>query len=151
MESKSEKFCQVCISGEVAAVKEMLQSDPGLANAFGMVRSDHREFMKKNNAEGGWSALHLAAHYGQTAVVRALIEAGADLNALSMNGEANTPLMAAVAGGSAEIVSLLAEGGADPLKTDGSGKFNALKLAEVDKKPDLAVILQKFVSEKRKV
>jgi hypothetical protein len=142
MEPKPELFCQACIAGDAAKVKEMLKSEPALANAFGMVRADHREFMRKIGAEGGWSALHLAAHYGQTEVVRILAEAGADLDALSKNGEANTPLMAAVAGGSMEVVSLLVKRGADPLKNSANGELNAVKLAEAGSNPEIAAFLK---------
>jgi hypothetical protein len=142
MDSDSEEFCQACIAGDVPQVESLLKDDAKLANTFGSVRSDHREFMHKQNAESGWTALHLAAHYGQMEVVKVLIRAGADLNVLSKNGEANTPLMAAVAGGQVPIVRLLVKSGADPLKTDANGKLNALKLAELEKKSDIAEILR---------
>jgi hypothetical protein len=145
MESDSEVFCQACLNGDVTRVEKMLASNPILANARGLVHPDHREFMKKQNSEGGWTATHLAAHYGKKEVVQILIKAGADLNALSENEEANTPLMAAVVGGQTEIISLLLENGADPLKTDASGKYNAIKLAEADKKPEIYSLFQKFL------
>jgi hypothetical protein len=141
-ESKSEIFCTACVSGNVPEIIRMLKEDLNLANAHGMVREDHREFMKKLGAEGGWSALHLAAHYGQLNVVQILIEAGANLNSLAENNEANTPLMAAVAGGQIEIVSQLVKSGADPLRTDADGRANAITLAEIDKKFEIAALLK---------
>jgi ankyrin repeat protein len=141
----AEKFCEACIAGNLLQVKEMLAAEPAIVNASGTVREDHRQFMKKNNSEGGWTALHLAAHYGQSKIVQELIAKGADLNALSKNGEANTPLMAAVAGGDIGIVGMLLEAGADPLKLDASGKFHAVRLAEVDKKPEISALFSRFL------
>ncbi len=135
---KSQRFCQACIVGDLSAVSRMLQEDPMLANSFGMVRPDHREFMKQQNAEDGWTALHLAAHYGQSDVVTVLIDAGAKLNTRSRNAEGNTPLMAAVAGGNLSIVKLLLEKGADPMQADVSGEYDALTLAEAEQKDEIA-------------
>jgi ankyrin repeat protein len=95
----------------------------------------------------GWSPLYLAAHYGRIDVVKVLIQKGADLGALSENGEGNTPLMSAVAGGGLAVVNELLASGANPLKTDAGGDFNALKLAEVDKKPEILALIKKFVKE----
>jgi uncharacterized protein len=145
MEKMSEKFCEACISGNLKLVNELIQADPDLVNCRGMVRSDHREFMKKFNSDGGWSPLHLAAHYGQLDVVKALLMKGADPNALSENGQGNTPLMAAVAGGNASVVAELLSGGADPLRTDATGAYNALKLAEVEKKAEIFALIKKIV------
>lgn len=68
------------------------------------------------NIRWGWTALHGAVHYGKTAVVRALIEAGADVNATS-EGHRNTPLHIAVhsRGGRAtpEIALMLIAAGTD--------------------------------------
>ena len=98
-----KEFCQACLNGDVPTVKALLAADAMLANARGEVRPDHLAFMEKNGSAGGWTALHLAAHYGQPEVVRLLLAAGADVDALAENGEANTPLMAAVAGNRVDI------------------------------------------------
>jgi ankyrin repeat protein len=142
MEANSEKFCEACIAGDLALVHEMVRADVKLANCRGLVRPDHREYMKKFQSEGGWSPLHLAGHYGQVGIVKTLIEYGADINALSENGEGNTPLMAAIAGNRIEIVKELLESGADPFKSDAKGEFNALKLAEAGKKVDILALFQ---------
>lgn len=120
----------------------MLREDSSLANSFGTVHPDHREFMKQQNADDGWTALHLAAHYGQLEIVTALIEAGAKLDTLSRNAEGNTPLMAAVAGGNLSIIQLLVEKGADPTQSDASGEHNALTLAEAENKTGIATWLR---------
>jgi ankyrin repeat protein len=62
----------------------------------------------------GWPPLHLAAHFGQGDAVDALLSAKADVNARSVNREANTALHAALAGrADARIVSRLLASGAD--------------------------------------
>ncbi|MBX9667326.1 MAG: ankyrin repeat domain-containing protein [Candidatus Obscuribacterales bacterium] len=66
---KSERFC-ACIYGDLPVVSRMLEDDSNFANSFGMVRPDHREFMKQQNADDGWTAPHLAAHYGQADLVQ---------------------------------------------------------------------------------
>jgi ankyrin repeat protein len=61
----------------------------------------------------GWTALHLAAFFGQQEAVRALLNKGAPVNARSINTMANTPLHAAAAGKSKAIAQLLLEHGAN--------------------------------------
>ncbi len=59
----------------------------------------------------GWTPLLYAASGGQTEVARYLLDAGANVNAVSPNG--TTPLMMAVRGGYAPTVDLLLSHGAD--------------------------------------
>ncbi|NCA13053.1 MAG: ankyrin repeat domain-containing protein [Proteobacteria bacterium] len=61
----------------------------------------------------GWTALHLAAHFGNTDSCRLLLFAGADVSAWSTNSLRNQPLHAAIAGGSDDVVALILEAGAD--------------------------------------
>lgn len=60
----------------------------------------------------GWTALHLAAHFGHAGAVRLLLERGADVHARSANAMRNTPLHAALAGArdAATVAALLAHG-----------------------------------------
>ena len=62
------------------------------------------------HADDGLTALMVVAR-GNTGVARALLDAGADVNAKTQQGV--TPLMVAVAMGSAEIVQTLLDAGAD--------------------------------------
>jgi ankyrin repeat protein len=76
----------------------------------------------------GWTPLHLAAFFGAEGAAGALIQAGADVNALSTNGLRNTPLHAALAGGHEAIALRLIEAGADVAATD-AGRHTPLHLA----------------------
>ena len=69
----------------------------------------------------GWTALHLAAFFGRTAMVGMLLDRGADANARSTNSVANTPLHAAVAGGRVDSALTLIEAGAEVNAADGGG------------------------------
>jgi len=64
-------------------------------------------------AYDGWTALHLAAFFGQLEAAARLLQAGARLAAVSRNPLTNTPLHAAVAGGHPEVSVLLITRGAD--------------------------------------
>lgn len=75
-----------------------------------------REFNATNETEIGETPLHVAAAAGQTAVVRLLIQHGADINASSKSG--GTALFAAVRSKHVDIVRLLVEHGAE-LDVDG--------------------------------
>jgi len=71
-----------------------------------------------NNA---WTPLHFASQSGQLAVARYLISAGAQVEALDAHG--NTPLIRATfeSQGNGEMISLLRDAGADPLRKNKHG------------------------------
>lgn len=69
----------------------------------------------------GWTPLHLAAFFGQRAATRLLLDAGADVQAVSRNTLENTPLHAATAGRHSDVALLLLEAGADPAVSDSGG------------------------------
>ena len=79
----------------------------------------------------GWTALHLAAFFGQLDAAARLLEAGGGLAAVSRNPLANTPLHAAVAGRRADVSVFLIERGADVNATD-SGGHTPLHIAAED-------------------
>ena len=68
----------------------------------------------------GTTALHWAAHRGDAAMIKLLIEAGAEVEKKNYFGI--TPLFLACQEGSAETVGLLLEAGADPNSTISGGK-----------------------------
>lgn len=69
----------------------------------------------------GWTALHLAAFFGQLEAVRRLVDAGAPVSVASTNSMRNTPLHAASAGGHSEVALLLIERGANVHAADAGG------------------------------
>jgi len=85
--------------GDAARIRQLVRARPPLVEA---VSGD------------GWTALHLAAYFGQGEAVERLLAAGADPRAPSRNRLANTPLHAALAGRANVriITALLARGAA---------------------------------------
>ena len=144
-----DEFIEACIRGDEPGVRQYLSAQPELVNGRGKVRSDHREFMRSQGAEDGWNPLHLAAHYGQPGVVTVLLDCGADVNAWADNSIGNTPLMAAVAGGSAAIVRQLLDRGADPRKKDRAGSYDAVSLAQGEGRAEIAAIFKESLARVR--
>lgn len=64
-------------------------------------------------AMGGMTALHYAARDGQRDAVRALVQAGADVNIPTL-GDHSTPLVIAITNGHYEVARFLVDHGADP-------------------------------------
>ncbi|MBX7184055.1 MAG: ankyrin repeat domain-containing protein [Vicinamibacteria bacterium] len=64
-------------------------------------------------ATGGMTPLHLAIRQGQTATVKALVEAGADVNLVSA-GDKTSPLLMAIVNGQFDIALYLLDKGANP-------------------------------------
>jgi ankyrin repeat protein len=102
--------------GDVGRIRSILTETPGLIDA---------------HSRDGWTALHLAAHYGRRPVMEALLHAGADVRALSTNPLGNTALHAALANGQTEAAAMLLESGASIDARDASG-HTALHLAAED-------------------
>jgi ankyrin repeat protein len=83
----------------VERLRELLAGDPGLARAY---------------SDDGFTALHFAAHFGSTSAMTALLDAGANIEAVTKNFLSNMPIHAAAAGGRFEACRLLLRRGADP-------------------------------------
>jgi len=64
-------------------------------------------------SDDGWTALHFAAYYGNTACVKDLVRRGADIEARARNGTAATPLLSACAGNHTDAAQALVAAGAD--------------------------------------
>lgn len=99
--------------GDADRVRDLLDRQPALAHAY---------------SDDGWTALHLAGHFGQTECAAVLLDQGADLGALSRNRNGNTALHAALAGRQGETTRLLVERGADVTAADAAG-YTPLHLA----------------------
>lgn len=116
--------------GDGEAVQAFLSRDPTLANRLDSARS---------------SLLALAAQQGHTAIVRLLLEYGADPNAPEDLAPKGRALFEACAGSRLELVKLLLEHGADPnAGTDSSGC--CLTIVEVTH-PDKAQAIQELLIE----
>lgn len=99
--------------GDIDVVAGLVDADPTL---LGRVAAD------------GFTPLHLAAYFGRVEVAIWLVDAGADVDAVSDNPNRLRPLHAAVAARNAAIVTLLLDGGAEPDARQAGG-FTALMAA----------------------
>jgi cytohesin len=97
-------FWQAIRDGEGSAVAEVLERNPGLANA---------------RSRDGWPPLCLAASEGQAKVVKLLLAAGADLNMAAPEG--GNALLESLKGGHKEVAGLLADAGSDYSAQDRDG------------------------------
>ncbi len=84
--------------GYIDRLRERLAEDPGRATAF---------------SADGFTALHFAAFFGKTEAARALIEAGAAVDAYSTNPLTVQPLHSAASGRHHEVCRLLIAAGAN--------------------------------------
>lgn len=151
-------FLKAIASGNVAAVRQMLNTDPNLANAHGpegtsaiLYAAYHRQpqiaaellpYRKANltvfesaamgeiarlqtllhqnpklvraTSTDGFTPLHLASFFGQTASQQVLIRAGADLEVHSQNLLNATPLQSAVAARQPQSAAVLLAHHANP-------------------------------------
>jgi len=97
---------EASVLGKVDRIQEILKASPARV-------SEH--------APDGFTPVALAAFFGQPAAVKALIAAGADVNAAAKNPLKVAALHAAVAGGKLEIVRTILEAGGDPNAQQQSG------------------------------
>lgn len=99
--------------GATDRLHDLLHRQPELAHTY---------------SDDGWTALHLAGHFGRTDSAEVLLEHGADLGAISRNRNGNTALHAALAGRQADTIRFLIERGADVTVADAAG-YTPLHLA----------------------
>jgi ankyrin repeat protein len=129
-EAGSLNVFEAAALGDTERLEELLREDSRLA---------------KVPSPDGFIALHYAAFFGSPDVVRALVAAGADLEARSTNQEfapEATPLHSAVAAGRMDNAEALLEAGADPNARQHGG-FTPLMEAEQRGDLDLAELLIK--------
>lgn len=111
--------------GDAATLRALLKRDPGAA------RSVH---------PFGWTALHIASFAGQLDAMRALLDAGADIQSRGKSRFRNAPLHTAMLTGQLEAVKLLLDRGADPLMRQAKG-FTPLHEAALLGRLDCARLL----------
>jgi len=92
-------FYEAAALGDLARMRELLDADPSLLDAFG---------------EDGFNALGLAIFFRHSEVARLLIDRGADVVAPARNAIKVAPVHAAATQGDREMMQLLLERGADP-------------------------------------
>jgi len=112
--------------GKQDSLEAALGTDPRAVSAF---------------AYDGWTALHLAAFFGHHAAVARLLDAGADIGAVSKNALRNTPLHAATAGNRVEAALLLIERGAKLGVADAGGHTPLHIAAEAGSLPIATALL----------
>ncbi len=93
--------------GRTRGLEELLDGEPALVRAW---------------SNDGFTALHLAAFFGEKSAVKILLERGADVNLVARHESIHvTALHSAAAGSHQAIVKLLLEHGADPNAAQDGG------------------------------
>lgn len=111
--------------GRIERLAELLDEDRERARAF---------------SGDGFTALHLAAFFGQEAAARLLLERGADVGAVARNAMRVTPLNSAAATRQRPVVQLLVERGA-PVNAPQRGGWTALHSAAHNGETEMAEFL----------
>jgi ankyrin repeat protein len=90
---------EAATAGDLERIQQLVVNEPSVVEAW---------------SQDGFTALHLASHYGHEAVAETLLRHGASIDTPSRNDMKVTPIHAAAAGRSRELVSLLLTYGAEP-------------------------------------
>jgi uncharacterized protein len=132
---------EAAATGRTDRLHELLEAEPSLANAFG---------------EDGFHPLGLACFFGHLDAARALLEHGADVNALSRNEHIRTAAVHAAAAAEGktedtryELVKLALEHGADPNLRQGGGDegFRAIDAARQNRDQRVEQLLREHGAE----
>ena len=114
--------------GRTRGLEELLDGEPALATAW---------------STDGFTALHLAAFFGQEEAARVLLERGAEVNLVARNASIHvTPLHSAAAGSHSAIVELLLEHGADPNAAQDGGFTPLHSAAQNDDRDSAEALLE---------
>jgi ankyrin repeat protein len=92
--------------GDQGRLMELLERDPSLSTAF---------------SADGFSALHLAAFFGQVDAARLLLDRGSEVDARGSRWMTGTALHSASSGSHVAVARLLLEAGADPNARQSGG------------------------------
>ncbi|MDQ6883532.1 MAG: ankyrin repeat domain-containing protein [Candidatus Dormibacteraeota bacterium] len=93
-------------------------------------------------APDGFRPLHLAAYFGHPRIARALIDAGADVNAEARDPSRVRPLQSAVSGRHRGVVEILLDAGADPNPAQAHGWTALHSAAHQGNGPMIALLLE---------
>jgi ankyrin repeat protein len=128
----SKEFIKAAKSGNAGRLLDLLENDPNLLDA---------------RDKDGSTALHCAIWKGHQAVVKLLLDAGANVNAHNNNDHwGTTPLHAAAHANQAAIAQMLIESGADVNARDKEGR-SPLDHTKFHKANSAAKVLQKNGAE----
>jgi uncharacterized protein len=94
------------------------------------------------------TVLHTVSGWGQLDAVKALVNAGADVNAKGDQGA--TPLFNAAMGGNADVVAFLLKSGADPRICNEYNRSVLDYAKNIGAPPSILDFLEKATSKKRK-
>lgn len=118
--------------GDLRALRQMLQQHPEQVHSY---------------SSDGWTALHLAAFFGQTEAVRELLAGNAAVDARSKNNMNNTALHAAQVFKNVDAVRLLLEHGAE-VNAQQHGGYTALHSAAQNGSREMVELLLKHGANK---
>lgn len=133
-----EKGADVNATGKQGLTPLIGAAMNGHADLVTLLATKNPNLDQLSNMQYKGNALHLAARNGYTAVIEALLQAGADINALE--GTQSTALMYAAYYGHLEAVELLLEEGAE-LNVRDQGGQTALYWANFRNYPDIAALI----------
>ena len=103
-------------------------------NKLPAANANGREDRAAARVMGGMTALHFAARDNQKEAVRALVEAGADVNAIS-TGDKGTPLVIAITNGHYDVAKYLTDHSANPNLSTTDGLAALYATIDVQWKP----------------
>jgi ankyrin repeat protein len=116
---------EAAATGQTERLRELITADPSAINS---------------HAEDGFTALGLAVFFGHPETVKALLDAGADVNLASRESMKVTPLASASAAGQLEIARSLIARGAN-VNARAAGDFTALHESAASGRMEFAKLL----------